>query len=169
MKKNYREIVAAIIINRNKKVLMCEHIWIDDAWQFPQGGIEDNETSQEAVTRELSEELGTDKMMVLGKMDYKVKYIFPHYLKEKYQMSGNEQRFFLIYFYGNDNEIRFDNQERPEFKSFKWVDYDKPPLQVIYFKKLSYLEALNYFKETYEKFEPNSKEVLDKIAKRKKN
>lgn len=161
-KGNYRESIVAIIINKNKKVMMCEHIWIDDAWQFPQGGIEEGETSDDTVIRELKEELSSDKMIVLGKMDYKIKYIFPHYLKEKYNSMGNEQRFFLIYYYGDDSDIRFDNHERPEFKSFQWVEYDYPPLEVIYFKKLSYLEALNYFKKTVEKFDPESKEILEK-------
>ena len=147
MKENYREIVSAIIMNREKKVLMCEHVWIDNAWQFPQGGVEIDESEDEAVLRELYEELGTKKLKILKKMDYKIKYHFPHYLKEKYNMDGNEQKFFLLYFYGNDDEIRFDNQEKPEFKSFKWVEYKQPPLEVIYFKKLSYLEALNYFED----------------------
>lgn len=147
MKENYREIVSAIIINSEKKVLMCEHIWIDNAWQFPQGGIKQGESAHSAILRELNEELGTKKLKVLKKMDYKIKYHFPHYLKEKYNIDGNEQRFFLLYFYGNNDEIRFDNQDKPEFKSFKWVNYSQPPLEVIYFKKLSYLEALNYFNE----------------------
>lgn len=153
MAEKYRDNVTAIIINKDKKVLMCEHIWIDGAWQFPQGGVEKGETREEAILRELEEEIGTNKLKVLNKMDESIKYIFPHYLKEKYGMDGNEQIFFLIYFYGNDSEIRFDNQEKPEFKSFKWVKYSQPPLQVIYFKKLSYLKALEYFKEEVEKLE----------------
>jgi putative (di)nucleoside polyphosphate hydrolase len=162
MKENYREIVSAIIINKDKKVLMCEHVWIDDAWQFPQGGIEKGESEEDAILRELNEELGTKNLKVLKKMDYKIKYHFPHYLKEKYNMDGNEQKFFLLYFHGDDNEIRFDNQEKPEFKSFKWVNYTQPPLEVIYFKKLSYLEALNYFKDYVENLNINQIEIKTK-------
>ena len=143
----YRENVAAIIINKDKKVLMCEHAWIDGAWQFPQGGVDNGESEEEALLRELYEEIGTKNLKIIGKMDEKISYKFPYYLREKYQFDGQEQRFFLLYFYGDDSEIRFDIQPKPEFKAYEWVDYDTPPLKVIYFKKLSYLKALNYFRE----------------------
>ena len=147
MDEMYRDIVSAIIINKDKKVLMCEHAWINDAWQFPQGGVEEGETEEEALMRELYEEIGTDKFEILDKSEYKIKYHLPYYLKDKYGIDGQEQRFFLLYFYGEDKEIKFNNQEKPEFKNFKWVEYDEPPLYVIYFKKLSYLRALNMFRE----------------------
>ncbi len=165
--KKYRENVAAVIINKNKKVLMCEHIWIDGAWQFPQGGIENKESEEKAVLRELNEEIGTDKLYIIDKMDEKLIYKFPFYLKDKYDFDGQIQRFFLIYFYGDDKEIRFDNQEKPEFKSFEWVDYNEPPLRVIYFKKISYLRALEYFKEKVDNL--NIKELDNKIKSEKEN
>lgn len=147
MAENYREAVAAIIINKDKKVLMCEHIWIDGAWQFPQGGVEKGEKEEETLLRELEEELGTNKFIIVDKMEEKQTYIFPFYLRDKYQFEGNILRYFLVYFYGSDNEIRFDNQEKPEFQSFRWVDFEEPPLKVIYFKKIAYLRALEHFKE----------------------
>jgi len=150
MAENYRKNVAAIIINKDKKVLMCEHVWIDDAWQMPQGGVEDNEKCEDAVLRELNEELGSSSFKIISKMDETIKYILPFYLRQKYGTDGQEQTFFLVYFSGDDSEIRFDNQEKPEFKAFEWVDYSQPPLRVIYFKKLSYLKALNHFKEEFE-------------------
>ena len=150
MAEYFRENVAAVIINKDKKVLMCEHVWIDNAWQLPQGGIENSESQEEALMRELEEELGTNKFIILDKMEYTLKYKFPFYLKDKYNFDGQEQRFFLVYFYGSDSEIRFDNQEKPEFKSFEWVDYDEPPKRVIYFKKLSYLRAIDYFRNRVE-------------------
>lgn len=153
MAENYRKGVAAIIINKDKKVLMCEHVWIDDAWQFPQGGVEDGENEEEALLRELSEEIGTKSLKILDKMDGKIIYQFPFYLKDKYQFDGQIQQYYLVYFYGDNSEIRFDNQEKPEFKAYEWVNLEEPPIRVIYFKKLAYLEALNYFKEKIEKLE----------------
>lgn len=150
---NFRENVAAIIINKDKKVLMCEHVWIDNAWQLPQGGVEEGELVDDAIIRELEEEIGTTKLKIISKMDEKITYKFPYYLKEKYKMDGNDQTFFLLYFYGKDSEIRFDNQPKPEFKAFEWVEYNQPPLKVIYFKKLSYLKALKYFKDQVEKLD----------------
>lgn len=162
VEENYRDNVAAIIINKDKKVLMCEHVWIDNAWQFPQGGLERGESEEDAILRELYEEIGTKNLKILGKVDEPIKYKFPFYLKEKYGMDGNEQHFFLLYFYGDDSEIRFDNQEKPEFKAFKWVDFNFPPIAVIYFKKLSYLKALNYFKDFVEKLDVSKIEIKGK-------
>jgi putative (di)nucleoside polyphosphate hydrolase len=150
MAENYRENVAAIIINKDKKVLMCEHVWIDNAWQLPQGGVDKGESKEEALLRELEEELGTNKFKIISKMDESLVYKFPYYLREKYDSEGQRQTFFLVLFTGEDSELRFDNQEKPEFQSFEWVDWDVPPKRVIYFKKLSYLAAFNYFKETYD-------------------
>ena len=156
MAENYRDTVAAIIINKNKHILMCEHIWIDNAWQFPQGGVEDNESEEDALKRELYEEIGTKKIHIIKKMPEQVTYKFPYYLKSKYQIDGQRQTYFLVYFYGEDSEIVFDRQEKPEFKKFEWVKLDEPPKKVIYFKKLAYLDALNYFKEDLEQFNPES-------------
>lgn len=147
MAEDYRDTVAAIIINKDKKILMCEHIWIDNAWQFPQGGIENSESKEEALLRELYEEIGTNKVRVIKEMPKTIKYKFPYYLKNKYKIDGQRQTYFLVEFFGNDSEIVFDKQEKPEFKEFQWVNYDEPPKKVIYFKKLAYLEALEYFKE----------------------
>ncbi len=151
--KSYRDSVTAIIFNKDKKLLMCEHVWIDDAWQFPQGGVEASEERDKAILRELTEELGSVKFKIVSVMDEPIKYHFPFYLKEKYNLDGNEQYFYLVYYSGDGSDIRFDNQEKPEFKSFKWVDYSEPPKEVIYFKKLSYLKALNFFEEEFEKLD----------------
>jgi len=149
----YRKNVAAIIINKDKKVLMCEHIWIDNAWQFPQGGIEKKEDPKDSILREIEEEIGLKNIKIIDKMPENLIYTFPFYLREKFDFDGQDQIFFLIYFYGNDSEIRFDNQEKPEFKSFKWVEYNQPPKEVVYFKKISYFKALEYFKEQVEKLD----------------
>ncbi|MCH8519843.1 MAG: RNA pyrophosphohydrolase [Nanoarchaeota archaeon] len=154
MAEHFRETVAAIIINKDKQILMCEHIWIDNAWQFPQGGVEEGESGEEALKRELYEEIGTRKIKIIKKMPNKVTYKFPFYLKSKYQIDGQIQTYFLVYFYGEDSDIVFDKQSKPEFKKFQWVKLSEPPKKVIYFKKLAYLEAIKYFKNEIEKFDP---------------
>lgn len=153
MAEHFRENVAAIIINKDKKILMCEHVWIDNAWQLPQGGKEEGETRDQAILRELEEELGTNKFKIIDSMEEDITYKFPFYLKDKYQFDGQKQRYFLVFFYGDNSEIRFDNQQKPEFKSFQWVDIDMPPKKVIYFKKLSYLRAIEYFKKQIEELD----------------
>lgn len=149
---------------------MCEHVWIDNAWQFPQGGVKKGESEEEALLRELKEELGTDKFYILKKSKKLLKYQLPYYLVKKYSIKGQEQRFFLVYFYGDDDEIKLDNygeNYKPEFKSFKWVDYNRPPLEVIYFKKISYKRALDEFREFYENLDVNEieKKIKEEIKK----
>ncbi len=153
MNNSYRKNVAAIIINKDKKVLMCEHAWIDGAWQFPQGGVDKGETDEQAVLRELFEEIGTKSFKVISEMKETIKYVLPYNMREKFNFAGQEQKYFLLYFHGDDSEFRYDNQEKPEFKAFEWVEYSEPPKKVIYFKKLAYLEALNYFKEEVDKLD----------------
>ncbi len=162
-KEKYRQTVAGIIINENKQILMCEHIWIDDAYQFPQGGINDNEMADKAIMRELAEELGTQKFIIVDKMPEKLKYVLPANLRKKYDLYGQEQRYFLLYFYGKDTEISFTKQNKPEFKSMKWVNVDMPVKEVVYFKKLVYLEAINYFKDKIKKLDIN--EIKKQIPK----
>jgi putative (di)nucleoside polyphosphate hydrolase len=149
----YRKNVAAIIINKDKKVLMCEHAWIDGAWQFPQGGVEKDESEEKAILRELFEEIGTKNFKVISEMKGYIKYVLPYNMRERFKFTGQEQKYFLLYFHGDDSEFRYDNQEKPEFKAFEWVEYEEPPKRVIYFKKLAYFEALGYFKEEVDKID----------------
>lgn len=149
-KMEFRRVSTGIIINREKKVMMCEHAWINNAWQFPQGGVEKGETEENALLRELKEELGTDKFVILRESKRLLRYHLPYYMVRKYSIAGQEMKFFLVYFYGDDSEIKFDNYGRnfkPEFKDMTWVDYDEPPLRVIYFKKLAYKRALDEFRD----------------------
>ena len=105
---------------------------------------------EDAILRELYEEIGTKSFKIIKKMDRKLRYLFPVDLRKKYQKDGQIQTYFLIQFLGEDKEIRFDNQPKPEFKSFEWVGVDEPVKRVIYFKKLVYNDAINYFREEIE-------------------
>ena len=142
-----RKIVVAVIINKQKKILMCEHIWIDGAWQFPQGGIEKGEKEEETLFRELREELGNEKFEIISKYPDKINYYFPKHIKHGEKYIGCKQTFFLVEFLGQDKDIDFNKQEKPEFKSFKWVNLGEPEKTVIYFKKISYLKVMQYFKD----------------------
>lgn len=120
---SYRPNVAALIINRKGKLLVCERINSPGAWQFPQGGVDPGETHRKALTREIREEVG------LPKESYKVKskrggytYLYPKQVKKKkLYFDGQEQTYYLCRLKKKAPKINLD-QKKPEFSDYKWVD-----------------------------------------------
>jgi len=117
----YRENVAAILRNPGGKILVCERVGVRGAWQFPQGGIDAGETPEQALVRELWEEIGVeagDFSIVKKRGPY-------HYLYGKSRIKrgfhGKVQQYFLCDFTGPDSRIRVDT-EHPEFQAFRWIE-----------------------------------------------
>ena len=116
-------------------------------WQFPQGGIQEGETPQQAMYRELSEEvgLGTDDVEVLGFTQEWLHYRLPgRYVRRnsKPLCVGQKQRWFLLKLNGSDDRLSLDTTDVPEFDRWRWVDYWRPVKEVIYFKRGVYVRAL---------------------------
>ena len=111
--------VAAILRNHEGKILICERIHIQNGWQFPQGGVDEGETLEQALTRELWEEIGIDPddFRIAG-MRGGYHYFFPGGKKKGY--SGKEQTYFLCDFLAADSKINV-NTEVPEFRRWKWI------------------------------------------------
>ncbi|MFI3241374.1 MAG: RNA pyrophosphohydrolase [Alphaproteobacteria bacterium] len=142
MISEYRKNVAIVIFNKEKKVLMCERIDFENQWQFPQGGIDEGETPQTAAIRELFEETSIKSAKLIYTTSDCISYDFPLDVQQKFQSKGQEQYWSLFYFTGNDDEINLKTKQ-PEFKSYKWIDIKKAPLQIIDFKKEAYQKAVN--------------------------
>ena len=128
MSQKYRPNVAGILQRKSDgKILICERINVRGAWQFPQGGVDDGESHEEALVREMEEEIG------LSAADYEVvewregyRYKFPGKRLKWGRYRGQEQTYFLCKFNGSDSAIRLD-LHKPEFSSFKWIrpkDFD---------------------------------------------
>ena len=148
-KKNYRKNVAAIVLNKGNKDLVAERSDVPGAFQFPQGGMNENEVEEEAILRELREELGTDKFEIILKSEKTYRYDFPEEVKKIFEnkYDGQEQRYFLIRFTGNDNEINLTSSDT-EFKSFKWIPFSEDIYKnIIEFKRKVYKEVFNDFKD----------------------
>jgi putative (di)nucleoside polyphosphate hydrolase len=92
---SYRKGVVAVLVNENGQVLLCQRSDNSSAWQFPQGGIELNETPQDAFFRELAEELGNNKCEILKTSEKNTFYIWPRAGKD---FLGQEQTWFLARF-----------------------------------------------------------------------
>lgn len=111
--------VAAILRNREGKILICERIQIRNAWQFPQGGVDDGETLEQALTRELHEEIGIDPgdfRIVEKRTGYH--YMFPAGRKKGFE--GKDQTYYLCDFLADDSKINLATHI-PEFRGWKWI------------------------------------------------
>jgi putative (di)nucleoside polyphosphate hydrolase len=116
----YRPNVAAIVRDVAGKILVCERADRAGAWQFPQGGVEDGETHEQALVRELFEEisLGADDVrVVLRKGPYR--YLYPSGLKKR-GFNGVEQIYFLVELTSLSSKINVATAH-PEFRGVKWI------------------------------------------------
>ncbi len=117
--KKYRKNVGAVVLNNDGKVLVG---WKHNAWQLPQGGVDPDENLEEALIRELCEEIGTDKFTILKKSEYFHYYDWPENVrvtKRKKMYSGQRQKYFLIRFDGNETDL--DPDKHGEFSKLKWL------------------------------------------------
>ena len=116
----YRANVAAILRNRRGEILICERLNVPGAWQFPQGGIDEGETHEQALRRELWEEIGVesrDYRVVARKGPYR--YVFGNGQSKK-GYHGKEQHYFLCDFTGPESRINVAT-EHPEFQAWRWI------------------------------------------------
>lgn len=142
----FRLNVGIILANHRGQVLWAKRLR-QDAWQFPQGGIHDGESSEDAMYRELYEEIGlrpTD-VAVLDCTKGWLRYRLPRRLIRKDQHPlciGQKQKWFLLQLLNSDEHIRFDQTFSPEFDNWRWVSYWYPLGQVVSFKREVYRRAL---------------------------
>lgn len=143
----YRANVGIIVCNRDKQLFWGHRIGHLDSWQFPQGGIDDGETPEEAMYRELKEETGLSStdVNILGKTKGWLRYRLPQRLIRKNSTKlciGQKQIWFLLELVSDDNAVNVNGDVSPEFDHWKWVDYWYPVNEVIYFKRKVYARAL---------------------------
>ena len=116
-------------------------------WQFPQGGVRQDESAEQALYRELREEVGLEPVdvEVLAVTRSWLRYRLPRrYVRRRSRplCIGQKQRWFLLRMLGGEDRLRFDLTTQPEFDSWRWVDYWSPVREVIYFKRNVYARAL---------------------------
>ena len=158
---DYRLNAGIVVFNKQGKVLLCQRKDFPDAWQFPQGGIDEGETAAEAARRELKEETSLEGLKLIKTLEFGVRYDFPGKIAKKLtynkkQYSGQEMYWSLFFFDGEDSDINLATAE-PEFSAFKWVDFDNACKQIVEFKKQAYLTAKTEFSALIEDYVKHSK------------
>jgi len=148
--KKYRPNVAAIVLSSKypEKVefFIASRSDIKDAWQFPQGGIDEGETPKEALFRELKEEIGTNEVDIIGEFPEWVSYDFPEMIaKRMYPYDGQRQKYFLVRLKPGA-KIDLKTAE-PEFTHYTFVAYEEIFSYITYFKRPVYKKVLEYFKK----------------------
>jgi putative (di)nucleoside polyphosphate hydrolase len=148
--KNYRPNVAAIVLDSSYplkcEILIASRIDIKDAWQFPQGGIDGDETPKEALFRELKEEIGTNEVEIIAEYPGWVSYDFPvSVAKNMAPYDGQTQKYYLVKL--KKGAIVNINTELPEFGEYKFVKRAKLNEYITFFKRTVYKKVLKYFKE----------------------
>jgi len=141
----YRPNVGIIVANDRGQVLWARRVG-QQAWQFPQGGINKGESMEAALYRELKEEIGLSKAQVeiVNSTRGWLRYKLPkRYLRQNNtSFIGQKQKWYLLKMLTDDKDVRFDQSETPEFDHWQWVSYWYPLGQVVPFKKDVYRRAM---------------------------
>jgi putative (di)nucleoside polyphosphate hydrolase len=148
----YRPAAGVMLINDQGKVFVAQRIDSTlEAWQMPQGGIDEGEDALEGALRELEEETGirSDKVEILARCPTELCYDLPDDLLGKMwkgRYRGQRQTWFLARFIGRDEDVDLETAH-PEFRAWKWADPDDLPRMIVPFKKRLYEDVLAAFRQ----------------------
>ena len=148
-----RKCVGIVVLNKENKVFVGKRRDNPiDKWQMPQGGVNNGENLIDAMRRELKEETGIKNFEILNEINDWFEYELPDYLlgkiwKGKYR--GQKQKWFVLRFLGDDNEIDLGNI-KPEFIEWKWLDIDMLTGVIVEFKR-----------NVYKKLVPKIKKIIN--------
>jgi putative (di)nucleoside polyphosphate hydrolase len=142
----FRLNVGMIVAGRDDRVLWAKRCG-QDAWQFPQGGMRSRETPEQALYRELEEELGLKPQHVecLGVTRGWLSYRLPASLVRRGRRPlciGQKQKWFLLRLCADEKLVRLNTSCKPEFDEWRWVGYWQPLHEIVSFKQEVYRRAL---------------------------
>lgn len=145
----FRLNVGIILVGPENRLFLARRAG-QDAWQFPQGGIQKNETLKQALYRELYEEIGLspEDVRLLGCSSRWLKYRLPaRFIRHDTHpvCIGQKQKWFMLRLIADETSVHLNRTSTPEFDEWRWVNYWDPLKCVIAFKKAVYRSALQEF------------------------
>jgi putative (di)nucleoside polyphosphate hydrolase len=146
-REGYRPNVGIILCNAKNEVFWGKRIR-EHSWQFPQGGIKRGESPEQAMYRELHEEVGLrpEHVRILGRTRDWLRYDVPaQWIRREWRdtYKGQKQIWFLLRLTGRDNDVSLRASSHPEFDAWRWNAYWVPLDAVIEFKRGVYVQALS--------------------------
>ncbi len=160
-KDGFRSNVAMVIGNGRGKLFWAKRVG-QRAWQFPQGGIDPGESAEQALYRELYEEVGLEAgdVKIVQQTKKWLRYQIPERMQRKHsnpRCIGQKQRWFFLRLVGDQKKINFNATGNPEFDAWEWVNYWYPISAVVSFKQKVYRKALVEFAPANAGFEKRRK------------
>lgn len=150
----YRPCVGVMLVNSAGRVFVGKRIDNKemDAWQMPQGGIDDGEDLHAAALRELQEETGISSHLVtiIAETRDELLYDLPDFLMGKMwggKFRGQRQKWLLMRFAGDDADIDLNAHEHAEFEAWRWVEPEQVPELIVPFKKRVYRQVVEEFRD----------------------
>ena len=147
----YRRGVGVMLLNRDGQVFVGARVDnADDAWQMPQGGIDEGEDPWATALRELEEETGIAPHLVerIAECPERLRYDLPEEWRPRLwggKWLGQEQDWFLARFLGKDGDIDLAASKHPEFRDWKWVEPGQVPDLIVPFKREIYRRLVREF------------------------
>ena len=146
----YRPAAGVMLLNRAGHVFVAQRIDSTlEAWQMPQGGLDEGEEPEDGALRELEEETGIrrDQIEVIARAPEVLFYDLPDDLVGKLwkgKWRGQRQHWFLCRFLGEDEDVDIQT-EHPEFRAWKWAEPETLPAMIVPFKRRLYEDVLDAF------------------------
>ncbi|KFN42405.1 RNA pyrophosphohydrolase [Arenimonas oryziterrae] len=147
----YRPNVGIVLMRTDGRLFWARRV-NRDGWQFPQGGMNTDETPLEAMYRELREETGLlpGHVEVLGSTPGWLRYRLPRRCVRRGSRPtciGQKQVWFLLRLTGEETDLCLDLTDKPEFDAWRWVDFWYPVENVVQFKREVYIRALHHLSD----------------------
>jgi putative (di)nucleoside polyphosphate hydrolase len=148
----YRPAAGVMLLNAESKVFVAQRLDSTlEAWQMPQGGLDDGEEPEAGALRELEEEtgIGPDLVKIVARCPKELLYDLPDDLLGKPwngRYRGQRQHWFLCRFTGADTDVNIAT-EHPEFRAWKWAEAAELPAMIVPFKRKLYKDVLEAFSD----------------------